>query len=876
MKIKLLVLFTFIISLRSLKAQDFTIDGINYKIIDPDNFKVEVDENSCYTGNFTLPSNVQNQEETYTVTKISLGAFNGCTSLTKITIPNSVTLIEGNAFWGCSSLTEVILPDSINQITSSTFRNCSSLSTINLPNTINNIGGSAFWGCSNLKTINLPEGIETLFDFTFFATGLTSITLPNSLKIIQNDAFNGCADLANITIPDSVYFIGENAFKGCKSLTSITLPTGIDEIKVSTFEGSGLTTINIPNTITEIEYWAFRDCWDLITVVMDDSVTTIGSSAFQRCRNLTNVTLSEELTSIPARAFDQCFKLENITIPQKVTTISDYAFYKCYKLKNVFIPEGVININQYAFDNCLVLNEIEIPESVTTIENNAFSNSGLTDVTVNWITPLAITANVFDNINLANANLNVPKNTYTTYKAADVWKDFGTVIESTSIYTSIPDANFEQYLIDENIDSDGVINGQVLTADIETVAQVIVNDKNISNLTGIQDFSALIELNATNNQISNIDLSKNVLLEKLFIANNQLSNLDVSKNIKLKNIDAGENNLAAIDVHLLTELESLSVYKNQLTTINLISNTKLIAFIANDNQLKYVDIRENTALFWLDLDDNLLEDLMLKNENNTKITMFSITGNPNLTCIEVDDVSFSASNWTDKDATANYSIDCAPVNDDCSKAFPLTFGQLTPGDVISGTTENTNPSCAVGNVFTDVWYTVNVPNTGEFSIQGSSPIGTVKFAIYQSCASLSAIACGTSISLKNLEVGTLFYLRVWLETDNAKSTNSLSESGIFTLTANESSVLSVDNFAEEKTELQVYPNPATANISIALSNNTIIQKVEVYSILGEKISTQKSKNKSKITLDVSHLSTGIYFIKAKTDTGILSKKLIIK
>ncbi|MFK8060373.1 MAG: T9SS type A sorting domain-containing protein [Polaribacter sp.] len=439
---------------------------------------------------------------------------------------------------------------------------------------------------------------------------------------------------------------------------------------------------------------------------------------------------------------------------------------------------------------------------------------------------------------------------------------------------SIPDANFEQYLIDANIDSDATINGQVLKVDIENVTQVIVNDKNISNLTGIQEFTSLVELNAANNQIATIDLSKNLLLEKLYIANNQLSKIDISKNTKLKNLDVGENSLKELDVHLLSNLETLSCYKNQLSTINLISNKELVTFIANENQLKYVDIRENKNLFWLDVDDNLLEDLMLKNENNSKITTFSITGNPNLTCIEVDDVNFSNTNWTNKDATANYSTDCAPSNDDCAKAIPLTFGQQTPGDINSGNANN-NPSCATGTVLADVWFSVVVPQSGEFSVQGTGFGGNLKFAIYQTCASLAPIACGENISLKNLTVGTKFYLKVWLESDSGKNATKI-ETGTFTLKAEESSVLSVDNFTADNSQLLVYPNPAKSSISIELSNSLTIVQVEVYSVLGDKIITQKGLNKSKIGIDVSNLSTGIYFIKAKTNNGVLSKKLIIK
>lgn len=439
----------------------------------------------------------------------------------------------------------------------------------------------------------------------------------------------------------------------------------------------------------------------------------------------------------------------------------------------------------------------------------------------------------------------------------------------------IPDANFEQYLIDANLDSDGIINQQVLKTDASSVGQLLMANKNIVDLTGIDAFTSLIELNVNNNTLSSLDISKNRSLEKLLAANNQLSSIDLSQNLNLVTLDVGENNLTAIDVSLLTNLESLSCYKNQLTTINLYSNKELLAFIANENQLTNVDIRENTKLFWFDTDDNQLEDLMLKNGNNTKITQFSITGNPNLTCIEVDDVNFSTNNWSAKDNTANYSEDCAPANDDCSKATTLTFNQQTPGDVNSGTANN-NPTCAVGNVLADVWYSVVVPDTGEFSIQGATIVGTLKFAVYETCQSLAPIACGTSISLKNLTVGTIFYLKVWIESGSNKSAVN-ENTGLFTLQASESSVLSVDDFTTENIKLLVYPNPAKTKISITSSSKTEIEKVEIYSILGEKIISNKIEESSIVNIDVSNFATGIYFVKAQTTSKeLLSKKLVIE
>ncbi|WP_159950180.1 BspA family leucine-rich repeat surface protein [Polaribacter septentrionalilitoris] len=440
--------------------------------------------------------------------------------------------------------------------------------------------------------------------------------------------------------------------------------------------------------------------------------------------------------------------------------------------------------------------------------------------------------------------------------------------------TVIPDANFEQYLIDENIDSDGTINGQVLTTDIENITKVVVKDKNITDLTGIEDFINLIELDAANNQISSIYLSKNVLLEKLFLANNQLTSIDLSKNTKLKNVDVGENNLTSLEIHFLTDLETLSCYKNQLTLINTNSNTKLTSLISNENQLKQVDLRQNTNLFWLDVDDNNLESLGIKNGNNSIITIFSATGNPNLTCIEVDNASYSNANWPNKDGTAFYATDCAPANDDCANAIPLVFGQQVLGDVNSGTANN-NPSCATVTVLTDVWYSVTVPATGEFSVQGTPGEGVLKFAIYASCTSISPIACGTSISLNNLTVGTKFYLKIWIESASSKGTSSKLEAGTFTLKVEDSSVLSVDNFYELKNNLLLYPNPASSSFSVKLENENTIDKIQIFNSIGVKMFEEKNIN-SKQKINTSKFAKGIYIVKATSGNRSVSKKLIIK
>lgn len=528
--------------------------------------------------------------------------------------------------------------------------------------------------------------------------------------------------------------------------------------------------------------------------------------------------------------------------------------------------------------------------SILDLKNNQFENLDLSNLTELVI--FEANNNLLRFINLKNtanpsvSTLDTTKNPNLTcieVLNVDYFNNIAPSIDiQTKFYencpstTTIPDNNFEAYLESINVGNGIVGDNLVLTQEIEKLTNLNIESKNITDLTGVSSFTNLIDLNVKDNNITEVDISQNKQLEVINLENNELLNVDFSKNFSLKSVNVGDNQISNLDVYFLTELETLQCYKNQITTINLVSNTKLLAFVANENQLQIVDVRANTNLVWLDVDDNDLVSLTIKNDNNTKITQFSATGNANLTCIEVDEVSYSETNWLQKDATANFSADCAPANDDCSFAIPLVFGQETPGDINSGTFTNAT-DCVSGPIIADVWYIITVPETGEFSIEGGGFGGLLKFAIYESCASASSISCGLNLSLTNLTPGDVYYLKVWMEgeiTNKSVATNQVT--GTFTLTANESSVLSIDGFNLENIRLMLFPNPAKENVTISLANNMDIEQAEVYNVLGEKLIIQKRTNTSKVTLDVSNLPTGIYFIKAKTSKGILSEKLIIK
>jgi hypothetical protein len=156
------------------------------------------------------------------VKSIGENTFYGCSSLTSVTIPDSVTGIGRSAFYGCSSLTSVTIPNSVASIGDSAFEGCSSLKSVTIPDSVTSIGDRTFYGCSSLTSVTIPNSVTSIGDYAFEdCSTLTSITIPNSVTRIGNWTFYGCSSLTSITIPGSVTRIGYNMFENCKNLTNL-------------------------------------------------------------------------------------------------------------------------------------------------------------------------------------------------------------------------------------------------------------------------------------------------------------------------------------------------------------------------------------------------------------------------------------------------------------------------------------------------------------------------------------------------------------------------------------------------------------------------------------------------------------------------------
>lgn len=337
------------------------------------------------------------------------GAFNGCRSLERLDIPDSILGIGHHAFQDCNSLTAIKIPYGITTIEESTFFCCTNLKNLIIPDTVTSIGIAAFEGCNNLETISIPDSVTSIGHRAFYeCNSLKSIIIPDGSIVIGYQMFYGCSSLEWAYLPDSIEGIGQFAFRGCSGLQSIIIPGGVTKIDFAAFLYC--------DALTTIYYGGTEEGWSAIEIEVNngclngvrkyyfsqtepeedgyfwhfdtDGVTPVSWGKEPNYSLGLEYSLNDDNAGYTVVGIGNCID-KNIVILSThdglpVTAIGENAFNGNTAITGVTIPDSVISIGNSAFNGCTSLTSVLIGSDVTTIGESAFNGcTSLTNVYYN-------------------------------------------------------------------------------------------------------------------------------------------------------------------------------------------------------------------------------------------------------------------------------------------------------------------------------------------------------------------------------------------------------------------------------------------------------------------------------------------------------------
>lgn len=388
---------------------DFIVNGIYYLITGTNTVAVSYRDGNynSYSGSVSIPSSVTYEGTTYQVTAIGDYAFNSCTGLTSVTIPNTVTSIGDNAFQQCGTIESIVIPNSVTSIGNLAFMLCDNITYMVIPNSVTTIGVGVFLDCQRLEHVVIGSSVTSIGEGAFMECGrLNNVeclaTTPPTMAAsnVFDDSTYGTATL---TVPGRSLSAYQNDnywkyFTHIQGDGSFFMVNGIyyavtgDNTVEVTFKDTNFNSysgnVTIPQTVT----------YDGKTY----NVTTIGKSAFRESSGLTSVVIPVSVIEIDDDAFYYCSGLTSVVIPSKVTTIGDYVFYGCTSMTNVTLGSSVSSIGFQAFRVCPAL------LSVTSLAT----------------TPPTIKSTTFVNSQYSSVMLFVPKASLGAYQSKTYWKNF--------------------------------------------------------------------------------------------------------------------------------------------------------------------------------------------------------------------------------------------------------------------------------------------------------------------------------------------------------------------------------------------------------------------------------------------------------------------
>ena len=315
------------------------------------------------------------------VKKIGENAFNGCTALESINLPNGITQLGAGAFAN-TGLRTLTLPTQVTKIAEQTFYNCDSLNSITLNKQLAEVAENAFAECDNVYEVTVDNTAPAIISVASGFASLKKISFGPSVTEIPDNLLSGKSKLEEISLGENVSKIGNSAFSAT-ALRSFTFPAKVSTIGEKLFESCDkLKKVTFNSALTALPAGTFRHCQALDSIGLPASVKSIGSYAFDGCDSIRKIHLNAQLTEIAAYAFYNAGdkKLKSITIPAGVKNIGEYAFAECDTLSSITLGAGTDSIAQYAFQNCRNLKAITLPANTRVLGGNLFEGTAITSL----------------------------------------------------------------------------------------------------------------------------------------------------------------------------------------------------------------------------------------------------------------------------------------------------------------------------------------------------------------------------------------------------------------------------------------------------------------------------------------------------------------
>ncbi|WP_017494572.1 T9SS type A sorting domain-containing protein [Flavobacterium sp. WG21] len=614
-------------------------------------------------------------------------------------------------------------------------------------------------------------------------------------------------------------------------LTSLDLSKNPSLSSLDCSENKLLTTINIKNgnnRSMQITYNAtnFTKTPLLTCIIVDDALYSNEKwKDFKETSASYSTVDCSQVTAIPDPAFEDKLIALNIDKDGKNGTVLNSSIENIASLdvasstiKDLTGIKGFTNLNALnCSGNLLSLLDVSQNKALTllTCTNNSLESLNLKngnninfDVNSNFKNNPNLNCIQVDDDVYANTNWSTFKDTAANYNV------------DCTIYTLIPDSNFEDKLIALEIDKDGK-NGKVATASINKVTFLDLSNSNISDIKGIEDFTSLTYLDLNFNNIQSINVSQNKSLIKLSLHDNKLKALDLTANKELFNLMFSMNQISTIDLSQNKKVHYVTADRNQLTSIDLSANPELESLYCGHNDLTTLDVSNQPNLLQL-------------NCVYTKISKLDVSSNPKL-----EDLYFDNAQLTTLDLSNNPRL----------KRLNLAWNQLTSLDL------SHNPLLELVFLEFNPLTSLNIQNGNNknFVLPSKSGKNTAT-AIYTSFLGNKTLSC---IQVDDADYSNANWANI--KEKNATYSNTCKTLGIDT-----------NNFEK----VTIYPNPTKGEVNI---QNASLEKANVYNSLGQLVkSFTLNLSTTHNTIDLSGLPKGVYYVYLINGDAASAKKVIVE